>query len=149
MTADTHLHRIIDTTVGGRTRREGVAEPGLDPRKLAAALRREIEGEVRFDDGDRALYATDASNYRQPPIGVVAPRSAEDVVRTVAVCQALGAPIVSRGGGTGLAGQTCNTAVVIDFSKYLNRIVRLDPEARLAASRSRASSGRADWCRRR
>lgn len=126
------LHRVIDRTRGGRIRFEGVTEPGLDVRELAQALRREIEGEVRFDVGDRALYATDASNYRQPPIGVVAPRTAEDVVRTIAVCNARGAPIVSRGGGTGLAGQTCNTAVVIDFSKYLNRVLWLDPEARLA-----------------
>ncbi|HWI13709.1 MAG TPA: FAD-binding protein, partial [Burkholderiales bacterium] len=70
-----------------------------------------VRGEVRFDEGSRALYATDASNYRQVPIGVVIPRSAEDVVNTVAVCRRHGAPVLSRGGGTSLCGQCCNVAV--------------------------------------
>lgn len=126
------FHRVIDRSPSGRIRRESVVVPGLDPLALAAALRREIQGEVRFDNGDRALYATDASNYRQPPLGVVVPRTPEDVLRTVGVCHAFGAPVVSRGGGTGLAGQTCNTAVVIDFSKHLNRILDLNPQARIA-----------------
>jgi FAD/FMN-containing dehydrogenase/Fe-S oxidoreductase len=81
---------------------------------------------VRFDDGSRALYATDASNYRQVPIGVVIPRSVGDVVATVQVCREFGVPILSRGGGTSLCGQCCNVAVVIDFSKYLNRILDID-----------------------
>src|SRR5437868_2021090 len=96
-------------------------------RGLAAELSRRIEGEVRFDDGSRALYATDASNYRQVPIGVVLPRSREDVIETVALCRAHGAPLLPRGGGTSLAGQCCNVAVVLDCSKYLNRIIALDP----------------------
>ncbi len=99
---------------------------------LAADLRRAVEGEVRFDAGSRALYATDGSNYRQVPIGVVVPRTAADVVATVAACRRHGAPVLSRGGGTSLAGQCCNVAVVIDFSKYLNRILDLDPERRVA-----------------
>jgi FAD/FMN-containing dehydrogenase len=99
---------------------------------LAHELGRAIDGEVRFDNGSRALYATDASNYRQVPIGVVIPRSAEDVFATVALCRQHGAPIVLRGGGTSLAGQGCNVAVLIDFSKYLNRVVALDPEQRTA-----------------
>src|SRR5882672_7315245 len=79
----------------------------LDAAGLAAALARAIEGEVRFDDGARALYATDASNYRQVPIGVVVPRDADDVIATVALARKHGAPILARGGGTSLAGQCC------------------------------------------
>jgi FAD/FMN-containing dehydrogenase/Fe-S oxidoreductase len=126
------LHRVIDRTAAGRVRTEGYAYPEDARRALRDALAREVEGEVRFGAGDVALYATDASNYRQPPIGVVVPRTLDDVVRTVAVCRAYDAPVVSRGGGTGLSGQTCNTAVVIDFSKRLNRILALDPQARTA-----------------
>ncbi|HVL35069.1 MAG TPA: FAD-binding and (Fe-S)-binding domain-containing protein [Burkholderiales bacterium] len=105
--------------------------------RLAAALAREIEGEVRFDDGSRALYATDASNYRQVPIGVVVPRTEADVVKTVALCRDHGAPVLPRGGGTSLCGQCCNEAVVLDFSKYLNRILELDP----ARKRARVQPG--------
>src|SRR5881398_3624536 len=93
---------------------------------LEADLRRRIRGEVRFDDGSRALYSTDASNYRQVPIGVVVPRSVEDVVETVATCRRHRAPFLSRGGGTSLAGQCTNVAVVADFSKHLNRVLELD-----------------------
>ena len=103
-----------------------------DTQALAAELESEIRGEVRFDAGSRALYATDASNYRQVPIGVVIPESVEDVIATVAACRRHGAPILSRGGGTSLAGQCCNVAVVIDMSKYLNRILELDPEKKFA-----------------
>ncbi|HEY4218275.1 MAG TPA: FAD-binding and (Fe-S)-binding domain-containing protein [Gemmatimonadaceae bacterium] len=99
---------------------------GINVDRLAAALRAKIRGEVRFDDGDRALYSTDASNYRQIPIGVVLPRDAEDVVQTVAVCREFGAPVVSRGGATDLAGATCNAAVVMDMSKYMNRVVEIN-----------------------
>jgi FAD/FMN-containing dehydrogenase/Fe-S oxidoreductase len=101
-------------------------------RELAWALASALQGEVRFDNGSRALYATDASNYRQVPIGVVAPRTVEDVVATIDICRQHGAPIVLRGGGTSLAGQGCNVAVLIDFSKYLNRILRLDPDRHMA-----------------
>ena len=99
---------------------------------LSAALRKRIEGEVRFDAGSRALYATDLSIYRQPPIGVVIPRSVDDVIATVEECRTHGAPILGRGCGTSLAGQTCNVAVVIDFSKYLNRLLALDPQPKIA-----------------
>ncbi|MBI3278833.1 MAG: FAD-binding protein [Acidobacteria bacterium] len=111
--------------------------PDADARAIAAALRRKIQGEVRFDGGSRALYATDASNYRQVPIGVVLPRDGGDVVETVAVCRAFGAPVLPRGGGTSLAGQCCNVAVVLDFSKYMHRVVELDP----AAARARVQPG--------
>src|SRR5213076_2014292 len=99
---------------------------------LASELSRRIRGEVRFDDGSRALYATDASNYRQVPIGVVIPRDTDDLIRTVDIARQFGAPILARGGGTSLAGQCCNVAVVIDTSKYMNRIVSLAWERRNA-----------------
>ena len=102
----------------------------------ASALARDLEGaiagEVRFDDGSRALYATDASNYRQVPIGVVIPRNDEDVIETVKLCRRHGAPVVPRGGGTSLCGQTCNVAVVLDFSKYMNRVLEIDPVRKIA-----------------
>jgi len=78
-------------------------------------LRRHTNGEVRFDSGSRGLYATDASNYRQVPIGVVVPCTIDDVIASVALCREHGAPLVMRGGGTSLAGQGCNVAVLIDF----------------------------------
>jgi len=95
-------------------------------------LKAGLEGDVYFDAGNRALYATDASNYRQVPIGVVAPRTAKDVETTVAIADEFNAPILMRGAGTSLAGQTCNVAIVLDVSRYLNRITELDPDARLA-----------------
>src|SRR6059058_4307488 len=88
----------------------------VDARQLEAELRATIRGEVRFGEGDRALYSTDSSNYRQIPIGVVVPRGRADVIQTVAACRRFGAPITSRGGGTSLAGQCCNVAVIIDFT---------------------------------
>jgi FAD/FMN-containing dehydrogenase/Fe-S oxidoreductase len=100
--------------------------------RLHADLARVVAGEVRFDSGSRALYATDASNYRQPPIGVVVPRDATDVERAVEVCRRYKAPIFGRGGGTSLAGQCCNVAVVFDFSKYMNRVLEIDAGRRLA-----------------
>ena len=87
---------------------------------------------MRFDVGSRALYATDGSNYRQVPIGVVIPRDVDDVVQTVAICRDRGAPILSRGGGTSLTGGCCNVAVVMDWSKYLNKVLSIDPEKKLA-----------------
>jgi FAD/FMN-containing dehydrogenase/Fe-S oxidoreductase len=99
---------------------------------LPSDLRRAIRGEVRFDRGSRALYATDGSNYRQVPIGVVVPRDVDDVIATVDVCRQHGAPILSRGGGTSLAGQCCNVAVVMDMSKYVNRVLSIDAERRIA-----------------
>ncbi|MFI5683281.1 FAD-binding and (Fe-S)-binding domain-containing protein [Streptomyces sp. NPDC051636] len=97
---------------------------------LEAALRAEVDGEVRFDAGSRGAYATDGSNYRQVPIGVVVPRTVEAGARAVEVCARFDAPVLSRGGGTSLAGQSTNTAVVIDWSKYCHALVSVDPEAR-------------------
>ena len=101
-------------------------------RALGDALAKRLEGEVRFDDGSRALYATDASNYRQVPIGVVVPRSVQDVIATFDLCREFDAPVVPRGGGTSLAGQGCNVAVLIDYSKYLHRIISIDAVNKLA-----------------
>jgi FAD/FMN-containing dehydrogenase/Fe-S oxidoreductase len=100
--------------------------------ELAQTLTREIRGEVRFDRGSRALYATDGSNYRQIPIGLVLPRDADDVIAAVRICRRFGAPVLPRGAGTSLAGQCCNVAVVFDFTKYMNRILELDPDQQLA-----------------
>ncbi|BEP15391.1 FAD-binding and (Fe-S)-binding domain-containing protein [Acidothermaceae bacterium B102] len=99
---------------------------------LAKALRATIRGEVGFDAGSRAAYATDASNFRQVPLGVVTPRDADDVVAVHALAREFGAPITLRGGGTSLAGQATNAAVIIDTSRHLNRLVSLDPQARTA-----------------
>ena len=104
----------------------------VDASGLASALTRAVLGEVRFDNGSRALYATDGSNYRQVPIGVVIPRDADDVVATVSLAREYGAPILCRGGGTSLAGQCCNVAVLLDFSKYMNKIIEIDPAQRIA-----------------
>jgi FAD/FMN-containing dehydrogenase/Fe-S oxidoreductase len=98
--------------------------------QLAADLRARVDGEVRFDAGSRATYATDASNFRQVPIGVVVPRTPEAVVPVVATCREHGVPVLSRGGGTSLAGQCTNTAVVIDWSKYCNRVESVDEQER-------------------
>lgn len=108
----------------------------VEPFAKAAALQKQlskrIAGEVRFDTGSRAIYATDASNYRQVPIGVVIPKTQQDVIETVAACREFSAPVLSRAGGTSLAGQCCNTAVVIDWSKYLNHMIELNVAERFA-----------------
>ena len=102
----------------------------LDSLKLELA--RQVEGEVRFDAGTRAAYATDASNYRQVPVGVVIPRHEGDVVAAISIARENSMPILARGGGTSLAGQACNAAIVLDFSKYMNRVIAIDPSARTA-----------------
>jgi len=100
--------------------------------ELEKALSADVRGEVRFDRGSRAMYATDGSNYRQIPIGLVIPRDAEDVKAAVSVCRRFDAPVLPRGAGTSLAGQCCNVAVVLDFTKYMNRILELDSEKKYA-----------------
>jgi FAD/FMN-containing dehydrogenase/Fe-S oxidoreductase len=104
----------------------------VDVEALAGALRAVVRGNVRFDRGSRALYSTDASNYRQVPIGVVLPRTADDIVAAVAVCRRFGVPILSRGGGTSLGGQCTNTAVMFDMSKYYNAVESVDGPSRVA-----------------
>ncbi len=114
-----------------RVRREPRTQR-LDVLELANELARRVRGEVRFDAGSRALYATDASNYRQPPVGVVLPRDAADVEIAVAAARQAGVPLLNRGGGTSLAGQCCNHALLLDYSKYMNRILGIDPGGRTA-----------------
>ena len=109
-----------------RTYASGLAEA------LRTRLPRKARDDVRFDDGSRALYATDGSNYRQIPIGVVLPHDADDVLAAISVCREFGAPLLCRGGGTSLAGQCCNVAVILDFSKYMARILEIDPVRRIA-----------------
>ena len=100
--------------------------------ELEKELARTLRGEVRFDRGSRALFATDGSNYRQIPIGLVVPRGVEDVIAAVATCRKYGAPVLPRGAGTSLAGQCCNVAVVLDFTKYMNQILEIAPRQKFA-----------------
>nr|BFD81180.1 FAD-binding and (Fe-S)-binding domain-containing protein [Streptomyces sp. Xyl84] len=104
--------------------------PAVDVAALEAALRESVDAEVRFDAGSRGAYVTDGSNYRQVPLGVVVPRTVEAGAEAVAVCARFGAPVLSRGGGTSLAGQSTNTAVVIDWTKYCHALISVDPDAR-------------------
>ena len=132
------MRHVITWQDRAHTREVGPAN--LDAETLAQELRSTIRGEVRFDEGSRALYATDGSNYRQVPIGVVLPKDVEDVIATVAVCRGSGAPLLARGGGTSLAGQCCNIAVVLDLSKYMHSVLEIDPHKKLdGCSRARFS----------
>ena len=106
---------------------DDVARPAL-----VDDLAERVEGDVRFDTYTRQLYATDASAYAATPIGVVMPRSTDDVSAVVRYCAAREIPVLPRGGGTSLAGQTVNEAVVLDFSKYMDSVVEVDPEATTA-----------------
>jgi FAD/FMN-containing dehydrogenase/Fe-S oxidoreductase len=105
---------------------------GAGADRLRAALAGQVDGEVRFDAGTRGAYAHDGSNYRQVPIGVVVPRTADAAVAAIAACRQDGVPVLSRGGGTSLAGQCCNEAVVIDWTKYCHHLVSVDPAAKTA-----------------
>lgn len=109
-----------------------VTRPEQAQQALAFALRRALDGEVRFDPGSRHLYATDASNYRHVPVGVVVPRHVDDVVETLRLCREHGVPVTTRGAGTSLAGQATNTGVLVDVSRHLTRIQAIGPEARTA-----------------
>jgi len=101
-------------------------------RELEALLKKTLRGEVRFDLGSRALYAADSSNYRQLPVGVILPQDATDVEAALAACRATGAAVLPRGAGTSLAGQCANVAVVFDYSRYMNKLESIDPDAKLA-----------------
>ena len=89
-------------------------------------------GEILFSRADRGRYATDASIYQIEPLGVIVPRSIDDVAATLAIAREEGIPVLPRGGGTSQCGQTVNQALVIDCSKYLRRVLHVDPEARTA-----------------
>src|SRR5499427_2412364 len=99
---------------------------------LYQALKKRVSGEVRFDRASRLLYSTDASIYEIEPIGVVLPRTHEDVFATMEVAREFKVPVLPRGAGTSLAGQTVCDAVVIDMSKYLNRVLEVNREERWA-----------------
>ena len=114
----------------------------VDANGLASALSHQVRGDVRFDNGSRALYATDGSNYRQVPIGVVLPRDVDDVVATISLAREFGAPILCRGSGTSLAGQCCNVAVILDFTKYMVNIIEIDPGRRIARVQARPACRR-------
>ena len=101
-------------------------------RELEALLKKALRGEVRFDLGSRALYASDSSNYRQLPIGVIFPRDAGDVEAALAACRATGAAVLPRGAGTSIAGQCVNVAVVFDYSRHMHALDSIDPAARIA-----------------
>jgi FAD/FMN-containing dehydrogenase/Fe-S oxidoreductase len=121
------VEELFDFTSFQSSRHHGQVE-----RDIQSALQEKLEGEVRFDAGSKAMYAVDASNYRQVPIGIVVPRSKQDVVNTVSVCRQFGLPILSRGGGTSLAGECCNAAMVMDWSKYLRGVLEMNLEERYA-----------------
>ncbi len=123
---------LVSPDVLSRPSKPPAYSPAADAAALEAELRRNLEGEVRFDSGTKAMYAVDASNYRQVPIGVVVPKSKEDVVQTVAACRKYGVPVLSRGGGTSLAGQCCNVAIVIDWSKYMHGVLEVNTRERWA-----------------
>lgn len=122
-----------DVAIGPRpTEQDGFDVDERTRARLVRDLVSAVRGEVRFDDSSRRLYANDASIYRMVPVGVVIPRDEDDVVAALAVCRVHGAPVLARGGGTGLSGQSVNHAVIFDFSKYMNQILDLDVEARTA-----------------
>ncbi len=133
MSAPAHAeHTLRTSSVGSSADNHASTAALLDRGRLARDLEAAVRGEVRFDEPSRRLYANDASIYRTVPVGVVIPRDDSDVVAALTVCRRHHAPVFARGGGTGLAGQTDNAAVVFDFSKYMNEIVELDPVARTA-----------------
>src|SRR5256885_8246443 len=102
----------------------------IDREALRAELAAQIEGEVRFDPISQALYSTDASVYQILPLGVVLPKSRDDVIRAVNICRAAGVSITARGGGTSQAGQAIGAGVQLDFSKHFNKVLALEPEAK-------------------
>src|SRR6056297_194403 len=127
------------------TQSEHYPDPATDPRtdydyrsqdtdepKLVADLDSLVDGDVRFDSYTRNLYATDASAYTQLPIGVVVPTSTADVQAVMEYCADEGIPVLPRGGGTSLAGQTVNEAVVLDFTRHMDAVRDIDPDARQA-----------------
>ncbi|MGW7290400.1 FAD-binding oxidoreductase, partial [Streptomyces sp. NPDC054847] len=109
-----------------------MAEHTRDTGELARALKAAVGGDVDFSAAARALTTMDASNYRRVPLGVVAPRDADDVAAVLEVCRHHGVPVVPRGGGTSIAGQATGTGVVLDFTRHMNKVLAVDPEERTA-----------------
>ena len=110
----------------------GAPDPAGESTELAEALRRAVGGEVRFDSYTRYLFSRDASMYAIEPVGVVFPRDAADVAAVVATAREFGVPVLPRGAGTSLAGQTVGQAIVMDLSRHMNRIIEIDAERRVA-----------------
>ena len=129
MTATVPASTDVSSAANGRVRHRQQSADSLT-QTLQASLRSRIAGEVRFDAVSRMLYSTDASNYQIEPVGVVIPASREDVLATIEIAAEHGVPLLPRGGGSSLAGQTVGAALVIDFSKVLNRILDVDAESR-------------------
>jgi FAD/FMN-containing dehydrogenase/Fe-S oxidoreductase len=130
MAADMAGRSARHTEDSARWARGQARDHGTDrARDLERALRAAVRGEVSCDAGARALMTMDASNYRRVPLGVVAPRDAEDVAAALAVCRELGVPVVPRGGGTSIAGQATGTGVVLDLTRHMNRVIGIDAEA--------------------
>ncbi|MEO7037704.1 MAG: FAD-linked oxidase C-terminal domain-containing protein [Polyangiaceae bacterium] len=123
---------LIQLRVRGSEPLQQAAGMKKDLPQLWARLRKDVEGEVRFDKGTLGLYAQDASNYLHVPLGVVLPTSRADVLATLRACHAYGVPVLARAGGTGLAGQTCNETVVLDVSKHFNHVLWFDEAKRQA-----------------
>jgi len=124
--------RVREYSSTGRVAADYLFFPRDLAQSLGDELQRSLSCPVEFGPQARALYAADASNYRQVPIGIVIPRSITDVVEAVDICRRHGAPILARGGGTAIAGQTVNLAVVFDFSRFMNKIIEIDPKRRIA-----------------
>ena len=138
MTATNQGHQVTVPAYAGRRFAAGMsAAEKTNVKGLERHLRRHICGEVRFDAGSRAMYANDASNFRQVPLGVVVPRTLDEVVETMRACSRYRALVLSRGGGgTSLSGETVNSAVVIDFSKYLTEIGEIDADRKLVTAQT-------------
>src|SRR5579862_9083852 len=100
--------------------------------ELQRQLRQHVDGEVRFDESSWVLYSTDASIYQIKPTGVVIPRTAEALTTAVRIALELRIPITARGGGTSLSGQSIGSGLIVDCSKYLNKVLEVDPVARTA-----------------
>src|SRR5450432_3217331 len=107
-------------------------EPRIDTSALEGELRKQLEGEVRYDPVSRALYSTDASVYKIRPLGVVIPKTRADIVRVVEICGRYRCPITMRGGGTSQAGQAIGEGIQVDTSKYYNRLLEVNAEERWA-----------------
>jgi FAD/FMN-containing dehydrogenase/Fe-S oxidoreductase len=103
-----------------------------DDHPLARQLARHVAGEVRFDAPSRLIYSTDASNYQMMPLGVVLPKTIDDVIATVALCAEHGVPITPRGGGSSLCGSAIGPGVILDFTKYMDALLDVDVERRRA-----------------
>ena len=110
-------------------RQDRPAASQVDVQRLARSLRAALTGDVQFDRASRAMHATDASVYQIIPLGVVTPRSRNDVVEVVRVCREHGVSITARGGGTSQAGQAIGAGISLDFSRYMNRVLGLDTAA--------------------